>query len=85
MALTVGTGPFGHRPAGSFNFELPRRKGLIYFEDSPRRMRAIFAGETIVDSARSGGARSRSGGARKGGARSGGARKSGARSGSRSS
>jgi uncharacterized protein (DUF427 family) len=50
MALTVGTGPFGHRPAGSFNFELPRRKGLIYFEDSPRRMRARFGGQTVVDS-----------------------------------
>jgi uncharacterized protein (DUF427 family) len=50
MALTVGTGPFGQRPAGTFNFELPRTRGLIYFEDSPRRMRASFAGETIVDS-----------------------------------
>jgi uncharacterized protein (DUF427 family) len=53
MTLTVGTGPFSHSPAGVFNFELPKRKGLIYFEDSPRRMRAIFAGETIVDSRRS--------------------------------
>ena len=53
MALTVGTGPFGQRPAGEFNFELPKRKGVIYFEDSPRRMRAIFAGQTIVDSSHS--------------------------------
>ena len=52
MALTVGTGPFGQQPAGEFNFELPKRKGLIYFEESPRRMRAIFAGQTIVDSPR---------------------------------
>jgi uncharacterized protein (DUF427 family) len=52
MALTVGTGPFGQRPAGVFNFELPRRKGVIYFEDSPRRIRARFGGETIVDSTR---------------------------------
>ncbi|HEX8074186.1 MAG TPA: DUF427 domain-containing protein [Thermoleophilaceae bacterium] len=50
MALTVGTGPFGQHPAGEFNFELPKRKGVIYFEESPRRMRAIFAGETVVDS-----------------------------------
>ena len=49
MSLTVGSGPFGQRPAGSFNFELPRRKGLIYFEDSPRRIRATFGGETVVD------------------------------------
>lgn len=53
MALTVGTGPFGHRPAGEFNFERPRTKGLIYFEDSPRRMRGLLAGETVVDSRRS--------------------------------
>jgi uncharacterized protein (DUF427 family) len=50
MALTVGTGPFGHYPAGVFNREMPSLPGLIYFEDSPRRMRAIFNGETIVDS-----------------------------------
>jgi len=50
MSLTVGTGPFGQHPAGEFNFELPRKKGVIYFEDFPRRMRARFAGETIVDS-----------------------------------
>jgi uncharacterized protein (DUF427 family) len=50
MSLTVGTGPFGQRPAGTFNFELPRREGLIYFEGSPRRIRAVFAGETVVDS-----------------------------------
>src|SRR5256714_9895055 len=50
MSLTYGTGPFGKFAAGTFNFEPPRTKGVIYFEGSPRRMRAIFAGETIVDS-----------------------------------
>jgi uncharacterized protein (DUF427 family) len=50
MSLTVGTGPFGQRPGGAFNFDVPRKKGVIYFEDFPRRMRAFFAGETIVDS-----------------------------------
>jgi uncharacterized protein (DUF427 family) len=50
MALTIGTGPFGRRPAGSFNFEVPRERGVIYFEDSPRRIRGTFGGETIVDS-----------------------------------
>jgi uncharacterized protein (DUF427 family) len=49
MSLTVGTGPFGQHPGGEFNFELPRKKGVIYFEDFPRRMRALFEGETIVD------------------------------------
>ena len=50
MTLTVGTGPFGHFPEGDFNFDLPRREGLLYFERFDRRMRAIFAGETVVDS-----------------------------------
>jgi uncharacterized protein (DUF427 family) len=48
----VGTGPFGRQPAGTFNFEIPRERGVIYFEDSPRRIRARFGGETIVDSRR---------------------------------
>lgn len=52
MSLTVGTGPFGQRPGGAFNFELPRRRGLIYFEDSPRRIRVRLGGETVVDSRR---------------------------------
>ena len=50
MTLTVGNGPFGQRPGGTFNFELPRTRGLIYFEDSPRRIRARLGGETVVDS-----------------------------------
>jgi uncharacterized protein (DUF427 family) len=50
MAMTVGSGPFGHTPNGVWNRETPETKGLIYFEDFPRRMRAEFAGETIVDS-----------------------------------
>jgi uncharacterized protein (DUF427 family) len=50
MSLTNGTGPFGQHPAGVFNRDMPERKGLIYFEDSPRRIRGVFAGETVVDS-----------------------------------
>ena len=52
MSLTVGSGPFGTVPAGTFNFDPPRTAGLIYFEDFPRRIRARFAGETVVDSRR---------------------------------
>ncbi len=50
MSLTVGTAPFGTAPAGTWNRETPDRKGLIYFEDFPRRVRAEFAGATVVDS-----------------------------------
>ena len=51
MSLMNGTGPFGHAPAGVFNAEVPR-EGLLYFEPLPRRMRGLFAGETVVDSRR---------------------------------
>jgi uncharacterized protein (DUF427 family) len=46
----VGTGPFGHFPGGVWNRDMPDRPGLIWFEDSPRRIRAVFGGETVVDS-----------------------------------
>jgi uncharacterized protein (DUF427 family) len=50
MALTLGSGPFGHTPGGRFNFEPP--SPVIYFEDFGRRIRARLAGETVVDSVR---------------------------------
>lgn len=50
MSLMLGTGPFGKTAAGAFNFEVPRKKGVIYFEDSPRRIRGVFADETVIDS-----------------------------------
>ncbi len=51
MSLTFGSGPFGQRPAGRFNRELPR-EGLLYLEELPRWIRARFDGETVVDSRR---------------------------------
>ena len=50
MTLTLGTGPFGHTPAGAFNRPLPDLKGLIYLEPYQRRIRGRLGGETIVDS-----------------------------------
>src|SRR5262245_34514359 len=52
MALSVGTGPFGDKPGGVFNFELPRPGGILYFEKYPRRIRAVFGSQTVVDSKR---------------------------------
>lgn len=49
MSLMNGTGPFGQSPAGVFNAAMPR-EGLLYFESYPRRMRGLFASETVVDS-----------------------------------
>ena len=52
MTLTIGTGPFGkvHR---DFNFDTGVLKAhTLYLEDSPKRVRAIFNGETVADSRR---------------------------------
>ncbi len=50
MSLTVGTGPFGNRPAGTFNTTIDPPGALLFWDPVPHRVRAIFAGETVVDS-----------------------------------
>ncbi len=53
MTLTLGSGPFGKQSTGKFNFEVTAPRGhTLYLEDSPKRVRAIFNGETVVDSRR---------------------------------
>ena len=49
MSLTVGSGPFGHRPAGTFDFDPPAH--VVYVESFPRRVRAVKGGEVLVASA----------------------------------
>ena len=50
MSLTANSGPFGKRPAGEFNFEVETPTGaVIYWDPVLPRIRATFAGETIVD------------------------------------
>jgi uncharacterized protein (DUF427 family) len=50
MGLTSGTGPFGHRPAGLFNFTPdPPTGSVLYFDPLPYRLRGFFAGETVFD------------------------------------
>jgi uncharacterized protein (DUF427 family) len=53
MTLTIGTGPFGDQGDKTFNFEV-RAPGdhVLFFEDSPRRVRVMFGGETVADSRR---------------------------------
>lgn len=51
MSLTVGSGPFGHRPAGRFNLEIPATE-LLFVDPSPRWIRATRGGETAIDSRR---------------------------------
>ncbi len=50
MSLSTGRGPLSHRPAGRFTAEIP--DGVAYVEPHPRRVRAIRAGRTLVDSER---------------------------------
>jgi uncharacterized protein (DUF427 family) len=52
MGLTVGGGPFSASPNGTFNFERQGPEHVLYFEDWPRRVRGIVAGETVVDTRR---------------------------------
>ena len=50
MGLTSGTGPFGHQPAGRFNFTPdPPTGSVLYFDPVPYRLRGVFAGETVFD------------------------------------
>ncbi len=53
MSLTLGTGPFGQSPAGTFNFEPEAPDGhAIYLERSPREVRGELRGEVVVRSRR---------------------------------
>ncbi|HVH51373.1 MAG TPA: DUF427 domain-containing protein [Gaiellaceae bacterium] len=51
MSLTANSGPFGKKPAGTFNFEVETPTGaVLYWDPVPQRIRATFGGETVVDS-----------------------------------
>jgi uncharacterized protein (DUF427 family) len=52
MSLTAGTGPFGKRPAGRFNFEPNPPGATLFWEQVPQRVRAFVAKQPIVDSRR---------------------------------
>jgi uncharacterized protein (DUF427 family) len=53
VTLTIGTGPFGDQGEKTFNFEVRAPEDhVLYFEDSPRRVRVVFGGETVADSRR---------------------------------
>ena len=53
MTLTIGTGPFGDQGEKTFNFEVRApRDHVLFFEDSPRRVRVVLGGKTVADSRR---------------------------------
>src|SRR5918994_2080202 len=52
MTLTIGTGPFGDQGEKAFNFEVEApRDHVLFFEDSPRRVRVMLGGETVAENA----------------------------------
>ncbi len=50
MSLTTGSGPFGQRPAGRFNFDPHAPEHVLYLERSPRRVRVLLGEATVADS-----------------------------------
>lgn len=52
MSLTVGHGPLTGDPAGETNYRMEGPKHRLWFEPSPRRVRGLLGGETVVDSRR---------------------------------
>ncbi|MBW3549089.1 MAG: DUF427 domain-containing protein [Actinobacteria bacterium] len=50
MTLTRGRGPFGPDPAGCFNFSRSGAPHVMFWDPSPKRVWAVFAGEAVVDS-----------------------------------
>src|SRR5689334_4351247 len=52
MSLSLGSGPFGHHPAGKLNSRIEGPKHILYFEERPRRIRGLIGGETVIDTVR---------------------------------
>jgi uncharacterized protein (DUF427 family) len=52
MGMMTGNGPLARIPAGSFNFDPPAPGQALYLEPTPKRIRAVVAGETVADSRR---------------------------------
>jgi uncharacterized protein (DUF427 family) len=52
MSLTIGTGPLAPEAAGSFNERLGLPETVLLFDPYLPRVRALFEGETVVDSLR---------------------------------
>lgn len=50
MSLTTGRGPLSAEPAGRFSAPVPEH--LVYVEPFRRRVRAVAAGRTVIDSER---------------------------------
>lgn len=49
MTLTLSYGPLAHRPTENVNYTIEGPRHRILFEPHPHRLRAILAGETVLD------------------------------------
>jgi uncharacterized protein (DUF427 family) len=52
VSLAMGSAPFGPMPGGRFNDAVTVHGRALYFERSPRRVRGVLGGETVIDSRR---------------------------------
>jgi uncharacterized protein (DUF427 family) len=50
MSLTKGTGRFGERPAGEFNFDPKPPEYVLYVERTTRRVRVLLGDKVVADS-----------------------------------
>ncbi|HEX8758820.1 MAG TPA: DUF427 domain-containing protein [Pseudonocardiaceae bacterium] len=49
MALTLGDGPLSSHPRNTVNYRIDGPAHRLLFEPFPRRVRAVFGGETVLD------------------------------------
>ncbi|MEV5828936.1 DUF427 domain-containing protein [Spirillospora sp. NPDC052242] len=52
MSLTLPPGPLAGSPGGTVNYTIDGPKHRLFMHDFPRRVRARFAGETVLDTER---------------------------------
>jgi uncharacterized protein (DUF427 family) len=52
MALTLGEGPLASHPRATVNYRIDGPAHRLLFQPFPRRVRAVFGGETVLDTTR---------------------------------
>src|SRR5579872_3031589 len=52
MSLTIAAGPLASHPPQTVNYELTSPAHRLLMQEFPRRIRAVFAGQTVLDSTR---------------------------------
>ena len=52
MSLTIATGPLAGQPPQTVNYQISGPEHRLLMQQFPRRIRAVFAGQTVLDSTR---------------------------------